>query len=152
MICTWLGPMPSPPPPYSYYWCRAFDIAAAGTNFNVFSYNAVWVKYRTIKPESEQRGRLRALASATDAGFPLIYYSFFHLKVKTKKKIPMLSLQYSYRPPKNLLTIFKYWEKIISSPTEEKCFNFNPFPYGLLSLWGFSYMYKMHDWFYWVTY
>ncbi len=29
-------------PPYSYFYCRASDIAVVGTTFNVFSYNAVW--------------------------------------------------------------------------------------------------------------
>ncbi len=28
-------------PPYSYYQCRASDIAAVGTTFNVYSYDAV---------------------------------------------------------------------------------------------------------------
>ncbi len=28
--------------PYSYYKCRASDISAVGTTFNVFCYEAVW--------------------------------------------------------------------------------------------------------------
>ena len=45
-------------PPYSYYWYRVSGIAAVGTTFNVFSYDAVWVEHRTIEAESELRGRL----------------------------------------------------------------------------------------------
>ncbi len=31
-------------PPYSYYLCRSSDMAAVGTTFNVFSYDAVWAE------------------------------------------------------------------------------------------------------------
>ena len=39
--------------PYSYYWCHAYDIAAQGTTFNVFSNDAVWAII-------EHRGQVRA--------------------------------------------------------------------------------------------
>ncbi len=39
-------------PPYSYYQCRVSDIAAVGTSFNVFSYEAV------LGRASNHRGRV----------------------------------------------------------------------------------------------
>ena len=35
---------------YSYYQCRAFDISAVGTTFNVFNYDAVWAEHRNPSP------------------------------------------------------------------------------------------------------
>ena len=44
LSCACLGPRHSP---YSYYLCCASDIAAVGTTFNVFSYDAVLPEHRT---------------------------------------------------------------------------------------------------------
>ncbi len=44
MSSAYFGPRHSP---YSYYYCRTSDIAAVGSTFNVFSYDAVWVENQT---------------------------------------------------------------------------------------------------------
>ncbi len=46
-------------PPYSYYLFRASDIAAVGTTFNVFSYDAVWAENWTH--HLPNAGRMRYL-------------------------------------------------------------------------------------------
>ena len=61
-------------PPYSYYLCRAPDIAAVGTIFNVFSYDAVLVEIRTYHlPDDE---RLHYVLSP-DRVSPLLYNSLY---------------------------------------------------------------------------
>ena len=46
-------------PPYYYYLCRAPDIAAVGTIFNVFSYDAVFAWYSNLSPPRRREGALR---------------------------------------------------------------------------------------------
>ncbi len=47
------------PPTHSNYLCRASDIAAVGTTFNVFSYDAVWAELRTHHLPNAGRMRYR---------------------------------------------------------------------------------------------
>ncbi len=54
LSCACFGPRHST---YSYYWCRASDIAAVGTTFNVFSYDASWAENWTY--HLPNAGRMR---------------------------------------------------------------------------------------------
>ena len=38
-----------------YYYCHACNISAVGTNFNVFSFDAVWAENRTPDLHNEKR-------------------------------------------------------------------------------------------------
>ena len=73
---TWVAPVYGPRHSrYSYYLCRALDIAAVGTILNVFSYDAVLGRESNLSPP----GKANALrVEPRSRVIKRLYYTFIH--------------------------------------------------------------------------
>ena len=77
--------------PYSYYKSRASDIAAVGTTFNVFSYDAVWPR---IEPITSPTPGGCATSYATDAEGGGIYTALLLIITTIQKKLSIQNSDY----------------------------------------------------------